>query len=130
MGRHVVELTSKEIIELRDFVAYAVRQRFGTKAARVRMVQLVEHRLLHAVLTETPAPTTPREIQRVLRAGAAAEREFKAPPRQARRQLLIGHAVGREVHRRIKRALAACCCAGLDYHPDKPCPVHPKRRRT
>lgn len=19
-----------------------------------------------------------------------------------------------------------CCCAGPDYHPDKPCPVHPK----
>jgi len=51
---------------------------------------------------------------------------FKAPPRQARRQLLIGHAVGREVHRRVKRALATCCCAGPDYHPDKPCPVQPQ----
>lgn len=25
-----------------------------------------------------------------------------------------------------KRAEATCCCAGPNYHPDKPCPVHPK----
>lgn len=28
--------------------------------------------------------------------------------------------------RRAGEGKPTCCCAGLDYHPDKPCPVHPK----
>lgn len=26
----------------------------------------------------------------------------------------------------LKAHEPTCCCAGPDYHPDKPCPVHPK----
>lgn len=40
----------------------------------------------------------------------------------------IAHMQRRAEEKRTRRP--ECCCAGPDYHPDKPCPVHPKNRGT
>lgn len=36
----------------------------------------------------------------------------------------------READRKTRAKLGDCRCAGPDYHPDKPCPVHPKLGAT
>lgn len=50
--KHIFRLSTQQVIELRDFVAYAVRNRYSTKAACARMVALCEHTLLRALIRE------------------------------------------------------------------------------
>ncbi len=52
---HRVTIAERHLREVRDFVAYAVRSGYGTKAARKRMVNVCEHVLLRALLRDGEA---------------------------------------------------------------------------
>ncbi len=56
---HTVTLTTQQIVELRNFVAYACRQKHSTMAARKRMADVCEHVLLRALLDDGPTKEKP-----------------------------------------------------------------------